>query len=72
MQGLWYNIFCSQKFNLLVFLIGIADHAEPLVMHKTEWRKEWKKAKNHTQAQNKSYCKSEVFLWFLLTYLVLH
>jgi hypothetical protein len=23
--------FCSKKFNLLVFLIGIADHAEPLV-----------------------------------------
>jgi hypothetical protein len=23
--------FCSQKFNLLVFLIGIADHAGPLV-----------------------------------------
>jgi hypothetical protein len=23
--------FCSQKFNLLVFLIGIADHARPLV-----------------------------------------
>jgi hypothetical protein len=28
--------FCSQKFNLLVFLIGIADHAGPLVMHMTE------------------------------------
>jgi hypothetical protein len=29
--------FCSQKFNLLVFLIGIADHAAPLVItHKTE------------------------------------
>ena len=29
--------FCSQKFNLLVFLIGIADHAGPLViMHRTE------------------------------------
>jgi hypothetical protein len=23
--------FCAQKFNLLVFLIGIADHAGPLV-----------------------------------------
>jgi hypothetical protein len=23
--------FCSKKFNLLVFLIGIADHAGPLV-----------------------------------------
>jgi hypothetical protein len=23
--------FCSQKFNILVFLIGIADHAGPLV-----------------------------------------
>jgi hypothetical protein len=28
--------FCSQKFNLLVFLIGIADHAGPLVMHRIE------------------------------------
>jgi hypothetical protein len=38
--------FCSQKFNLLVFLIGIADHAEPLVnMHRTEWQKERKKPK---------------------------
>jgi hypothetical protein len=27
---------CSQKFNLLVYLIGIADHAGPLVMHWTE------------------------------------
>jgi hypothetical protein len=25
--------FCSQKFNLLVFLIGIADHAGPLVLY---------------------------------------
>jgi hypothetical protein len=25
--------FCSQKFNLLVFLIGIADHARPLVQY---------------------------------------
>jgi hypothetical protein len=25
--------FCSQKFNFLVFLIGIADHARPLVQH---------------------------------------
>jgi hypothetical protein len=25
--------FCSQKFNLLVFLIGIADHPEPLVQY---------------------------------------
>jgi hypothetical protein len=24
MQGIWYSIFCSQKINLLVFLIGIA------------------------------------------------
>jgi hypothetical protein len=24
---------CSQKFNLLVFLIGIADHAGPLVQY---------------------------------------
>jgi hypothetical protein len=28
--------FCSQKFNLLVFLIGIADHVGPLVMHRIE------------------------------------
>jgi hypothetical protein len=72
MQGLWYSIFCSQKINLLVFLIGIADHAGPLVMHMTEWRKERKKAKSHTQAQNKSRCKTNIFLWSLLTYLVLH
>jgi hypothetical protein len=45
MQGLWYGIFCSQKINLLVFLIGIADHARPLVMHRTERRKERKKPK---------------------------
>jgi hypothetical protein len=25
--------FCSQKFNLLVFLIGIVDHAGPLVQY---------------------------------------
>jgi hypothetical protein len=25
--------FCSQKFNLLVFLIGIADHVGPLVQY---------------------------------------
>jgi hypothetical protein len=25
--------FCSQKFNLIVFLIGIADHAGPLVQY---------------------------------------
>jgi hypothetical protein len=25
--------FCSQKFNLLVFLIGIANHAGPLVQN---------------------------------------
>jgi hypothetical protein len=25
--------FCSQKFNPLVFLIGIADHAGPLVQY---------------------------------------
>jgi hypothetical protein len=53
---------CSQKFNLLVFLVGIADHAGSLVvMHGTEWWKESKKAKSHTQAQNKSQCKTEVF-----------
>jgi hypothetical protein len=26
-------MFCSQKFNLLVFLIGIADHTGPLVQY---------------------------------------
>jgi hypothetical protein len=36
MQGLWYNIFLFIKINLLVFLIGIANHAGPLVMHNTE------------------------------------
>jgi hypothetical protein len=55
-----------------VFVIGIADHVGPLVMHWTEWRKERKKAKSHTQAQNKSRCKTEIFLWSLITYLVLH
>jgi hypothetical protein len=25
--------FCSQKFNLLVFIIGISDHAGPLVQY---------------------------------------
>jgi hypothetical protein len=30
-------------------------------MHRTERRKERKKAKSHTQAQNKSHCKTEVF-----------
>jgi hypothetical protein len=39
---------CSQKYNLLVFLFGIADHVGPLVhMHRTKWRKERKKAKSH-------------------------
>jgi hypothetical protein len=71
MQGLWYSIFCSQKINLLAFLIGIADHVGPLVMHRTERRKE-RKTKSNTQAQNKSRCKTEVFLWSLITYLVLH
>jgi hypothetical protein len=66
MQGLWYSVFCSQKINLLVFLIGIVDHAGPLVMHSTEWRKERKKAKSHTLAQNKSRCKTEVFYGPLL------
>jgi hypothetical protein len=28
-----YCRFCSQKFNLLVFLIGIVDHAGPLVQY---------------------------------------
>jgi uncharacterized protein (UPF0332 family) len=49
MQGLWYSIFYSQKINLLVFLIGIADHAGPLVMHRKERRKETKKAKSQTK-----------------------
>jgi hypothetical protein len=72
--------------NLLVFLIGIADHAGPLVQYflftKNQSRSvcNWycwsgrafrdaqdrvtkgkKKAKRHTQAQNKSRCKSKVF-----------
>jgi hypothetical protein len=79
--------FCSQKFNLLVFLIGIADRAESLVQYfmftknqslsvsnwycwscrafgdaqdrVTQGKK--KKAKSHTQAQNKSRCKTEVW-----------
>jgi hypothetical protein len=37
--------FCSQKFNLLVFLIGIADHAGPLVMHRTSDEMKEKKSK---------------------------
>jgi hypothetical protein len=86
--------FCSQKFNFLVFLIGIADHASPLVQYflftknqslsVSNWycrafsdaqyrvTKGKKKAKRHNQAQNKSHCKTKVFLWSLLTYLVLH
>jgi hypothetical protein len=46
-----------------VFLIGIVDHVGPLlIMHRTEWGKERKKAKRHnTQAQTKSWCKTEVF-----------
>jgi hypothetical protein len=31
--------FCSQKFNLLVFLIGIADHAGPLVQYFLSYKK---------------------------------
>jgi hypothetical protein len=78
--------FCSQKFNLLVFLIGIVDHAGPLVQYflfiknqslsVSNWygwscrafgdaqyrvTKGKKKVKSHTQAQNKSRCKIEVF-----------
>jgi hypothetical protein len=38
--------------NLLVFLIGITDHAGPLVMHKTEWQKERKKSqKQHSSTK---------------------
>jgi hypothetical protein len=59
--------FFSQKINLLVFLICIADHAGPLVMHRTERRTERKKAKSHTQAQNKSRYKTEVFYGPFLT-----
>jgi hypothetical protein len=52
----------TQKFNHLMFLIGTANHAVPLMtMHRTEWRKERKKSKSHTQEQNKSRCKTEVF-----------
>jgi hypothetical protein len=78
--------YCSQKFNLLVFLIGIADHAGPLVQYFLFTKKRslsvfnwycWscrafgdaqdrvtkgkKKAKSHTQAQNKSRCKTGFF-----------
>jgi hypothetical protein len=60
------------KIQSLNVLIGIVGHAGPLVMHRTEWRKERKKGKIHTQAQNKSRCKTEVFLWSLLSYLKLH
>jgi hypothetical protein len=86
-------MFCSQKFNLLVFLIGIADHAGPLVQYflftkiqslsVSNWyglscrafgdaqdgvMKGKKKAKSHTQAQNKSRCKTEVILpiWYCI------
>jgi hypothetical protein len=90
--------FCSQKFNLLVFVIDIAVHAGPLVQyflftknqslsvsnwycqscrafgdaHDRVTKGKKKKAKSHTQAQNKSHGKTEFFLWSLLTYLVLH
>jgi hypothetical protein len=90
--------FCSQKFNLLVFLIAIADHAGPLVQYflltriqslsSSNWycwscrafgdaqdrvTKGKKKAKSHTQEQNKSRCKTEVFygpflpIWYCIT-----
>jgi hypothetical protein len=45
---------------------GFGDHAQEGVT------KGKKKAKSHTEAQNKSQCKTKVFLWSLLTYLVLH
>jgi hypothetical protein len=65
--------FCSQKINLIVFLICIADHAGGLWWCTGQSDKMiGKKAKSHTQAQNKSRYKNEVFLWSLLTYLVLH
>jgi hypothetical protein len=55
-----------------MFLISIADQAGPSVnMHRT-MRKGKKKAKRHTHAENKSRCKTEVLLWSLLTYLVVH
>jgi hypothetical protein len=84
--------FCSQKFNLLAFLIGITDRAGPLVQYflftknqplsVSNWycwscrvfgdaqdrvTKGKKKAKSHTQAQNKSRYKTKVFLWYLLS-----
>jgi hypothetical protein len=49
-----------------VFLIGIADHAGPLVMHRTEWRKERKKAKSHTQAQKNLAVRPRFFYGPLL------
>jgi hypothetical protein len=56
-----------------VFLVGIADHARLWwsCTGRSDKRKE-KKAKSHTEAQNKSQCKTEAFLWSLVTYLVLH
>jgi hypothetical protein len=36
MQGFGTVFFVSQKINLLVFLIGVADHAGPLAMHRIE------------------------------------
>jgi hypothetical protein len=36
-------------------------------MHRMEWRKERKKAKSNTEAQNKSRCKTEVFYGPFLT-----
>jgi hypothetical protein len=54
--------FCSQKFNLLVFLIGIADHAWAIGDHAPDGvTKGKKKVKSHTKAQNKSHCKTEIF-----------
>jgi hypothetical protein len=59
-----------------VFLIGIADHAGPLIYAKGrgDERKE-EKAKNHnTQAQTKYRCKIEVFygpflpIWYYVNF----
>jgi hypothetical protein len=62
---LWMYQIDTYALDLLAYLILMA-----LVMHNTEWWKERKKAKSHTQAQNKYRSKTEVFLWSLFTYLV--
>jgi hypothetical protein len=55
-----------------VFLIGIADHVGPLVMHRIEWRKERKKSQKPHSSTKQISLWDQGFLWSLLTYLVLH